>query len=337
MDVKEQLIQKLFDNQCTKEELNLLFELIQKDDSETAPAVMMTLLEQMVNVPKLDATKKDRIFDNILNQTSKAGLTDKNRVIPMKSSKRFYWIGRVAAAVLFLVVAGWFVFQELNPSELIAQTGFDEQKEVMLPDGSRVTLNGNSTLQYFADWSAGETRVVKLQGEAYFEVDNKEVTNTKFQVLTKDLTVEVLGTVFNVNTRQEATKVFLEEGKVKLNLIDKKSSKLTLEPGEFVSYSAKRKSLERPQKVVNELQVSWKDGYLTFEDTSLKEILEKLTATSNLEFEIETAELAEKKFRLTIPNNNIPEAMKLLGNTLSKTNAKIHSKEGKYIFTTKPE
>ena len=181
------------------------------------------------------------------------------------------------------MIAGWFLFQQFNPSEQIAQTGFDERKEIVLPDGSHVTLNGNSTLQYFSDWSAGETRVVKLQGEAYFQVDKKKETNTKFQVLTEDLTVEVLGTFFNVNTRQEATKVFLEKGKVKVKLEDKKSTQLLLEPGQVVSYSAKRKSLLSPYKVANELQISWKDGYLTFKDSSLKEILEQLAAISNLE------------------------------------------------------
>jgi len=334
MNVKEQLIQKLFNNQCTKEELNLLFELIQQDDSETTPAVMLTLLKQMGNVPKLEPTKRDKIFDKVLSQTTNIDAKTKNRVIPMKPSNQYAWLGKIAASVLFLVFAGWFMHQQLNPSELIAQTGFDEQKEVFLPDGSQVTLNGNSTLQYFADWSKGETRVVKLQGEAYFEVDNKEATNTKFQVLTNDLTVEVLGTVFNVNTRQEETKVFLEEGKVKLNLIDKKSSQLTLEPGQVISYSAKRKSLVSPHKVANELQVSWKDGYLTFKDTPLKEILEQLAATSNLEFEIETAELAEKKFKLTIPNNDIANAISLISKT-TKTN--IDKLEDKYIFKAKPE
>ena len=70
MDLKEQLIQKQFNNQSTKEELNLLFELIQKDDSKTAPDVMMALLQQMENVPKLDTTIRDRIFERVLNQTT---------------------------------------------------------------------------------------------------------------------------------------------------------------------------------------------------------------------------------------------------------------------------
>ena len=203
-----------------------------------------------------------------------------------------------------------------------------------LPDGSQVTLNGNSTIQYFADWSEGETRVVKLQGEAYFQVTKKEAMNTKFQVLTNDLTVEVLGTVFNVNTRQETTKVFLEEGKVKLNLEDEKSSELFLEPGEVVSYSAKRKLLLSPQKTVNEVEVSWKDGFLLFKDTPLKEILEKLTETTNLEFEIETTDLAARKWTLALPNDNVDEAIFLLSKT---TGTHIDKIGNKYIFQEKVE
>ena len=43
-------------------------------------------------------------------------------------------------------------------------------------------------------------------------------TQTKFEVITPDLTVEVLGTSFNVSSREEQTEVFLEEGKIRLDL-----------------------------------------------------------------------------------------------------------------------
>lgn len=326
---KEQLIQKLFANQCSKKDLNLLFELMQADDVDTAPEVMMTLLKQMGEVPKLEPKVSARIFDRVLAETKEP----KKKVVELSPRKRFNWI-RAAAAVLLLVSASWIVFQYIYPPELIAHTGFDERKEITLPDGSQVTLNGNSTLRYFADWSEEETRVVRLQGEAYFQVEKKETSNTKFQVLTKDLIIEVLRTVFNVNTRQEATKVYLEEGSVKLNLEDKKSSELFLKPGEVVSFSAKRKLLISPQKIANELEVSWKDGYLTFKGTSLKEILEKLTATNNFEFEIESADLAKRVWTLALPNNNIEAAMSLLEKT---TGAIINKNGNKYIFQEKQD
>ena len=334
MNVKDQLIQKLFANQCSKKELNLLFELIHKDEANTAPEVMMTLLQQMGKVPKLNPTISDRILGAILKETVEKDTISNKQPIQLRSRRGYFQLAKVAASILFLTVAGWFVFQLSNPAEILVQTGFDERKELILPDNSHVTLNGNSTLQYFSDWSEGETRIVKLQGEAFFEVDNKAATNTKFQVLTKDLIVEVLGTVFNVNTRREATKVFLKEGKVKLNLEDTKSSQLLLEPGQVASYSAKRKSLLQPQKVATEEEVSWKDGYLTFKETPLKEILEKMSATSNFEFEISTTALAGRKFTLAFPNNNIEAAIPLLHKT---TQSIILKKENKYIFQEQPK
>ena len=329
MQTKEQLIQKLFANQCSKKELNLLFELVQADKKETAPEVMMTLLQKIGKVPTLDSATSNRILNKVLNKTIEAKLTPKKQIIPLKSRKRSYWFRSAAAAILLLLIASWFVFQFVTPTDLIAQTDYGERKEIVLPDGSIVTLNGNSRIHYPSIWSKGATRIVKLQGEAFFKVEKKLSTNAKFQVITKDLTVEVLGTAFNVNTRQATTKVFLEEGKVKLNLEDEKSSELYLKPGEVMTYSAKKKLLIRPQKIADELQISWKRGILTFKDTPLKMILEKLAETNNFEFEIEGTELAERKFSLSLPNDNMELAMSLLRKTI---NREITKKGNKFII-----
>lgn len=334
MNEKEHLIQKLFDNQCSEKELHLLFELVEADESETAPEVMLTLMHQMGKVPDVESATSEKILRHVLKNTVEIESTSKIQNLPSQARNRIFRVGRVAAVGLFLVIAGWFSLEQFNPSELIVQTGFDERKEMILPDGSKVILNGNSSLKYFAVWSGEETRVVKLEGEAYFEVAKKPSTNAKFQVLTNDLTIEVLGTVFNVNTRKEKTKVFLEEGKVKLNLQDKKSSELILEPGEVVSYSAKRKLLMSPQKTVNEIEVSWKDGFLTFKDTPLKEILEKLSETTNLEFEIETTFLASRKWTLALPNDKVEEAISVLSTT---TGTQINKVGNKYTFQEKEE
>ncbi|GEM_PF-1135055 len=334
MQTKQQLIEKLFANQCSTKELALLFEMIRDDDAEAGPEVMMELFQQMGKVPDLDALISDRILDRVMSVTSEEELQPKAKVISLKKTKDKKWIGKVAAAILLLMAGSWFVFQFFSPTELTIQTTYGEIKEFSLPDGSLVTLNGNSTMSYAATWTETETRVVKLQGEAYFEVKKKPATQTKFQVITRDLIVEVLGTAFNVNTRQEATKVFLEEGVVKLNLVDQKASELYLAPGELVSYSTEKKLLLSPQKVENELQVSWKQGILTVKDAPLKEILEKLAATNNFEFEIEERGLAERKFTLSLPNDNMEEAMSLLSRT---TNTSISKNESKFIIRLKPE
>ncbi|MEN0048146.1 MAG: FecR domain-containing protein [Bacteroidota bacterium] len=329
MNKKEKLIQKLFANQCSEKELRMLFDLIQEDEATTAPEVMTTLLHQMEEVPNLKSDTSNRILGKVLKETIEKEKTISPRVIPMKSKRTNFWMLKTAAAILFLVSMTWIIYQFNRSSSVIIQTGFNEQKEIMLPDGSKVTLNGKSKLEYESDWSADETRVVHLDGEAYFKVNKKPTTNAKFQVITEDLTVEVLGTVFNVNTRKDATKVFLEEGKVKLNLEDQQSSELLLEPGQVASYSAKKRLLSKPEMAVKVVETSWKDGFLTFRDTGLKEILEKLAATADFEFEMDSLIEMDRKFNIAVPNNDVEKAMNLLQKT---TGLDIQEKEGRYIF-----
>ena len=331
---RESLIQKLFANECSKAELNLLFELIQKDIDGTAPEVMTALLRQMEKVPPLDTITSKSIQQKVWKDTieKEATLDDGERGLASRS--RSIWI-RSAAAALLLMTASWFVFQYVNPTQVIVQTQFGEHQSIQLPDGSKVTLNANSKLSFEKDWTDPDSRMLSLQGEAYFEVEKRPGDNARFRVFTKDLTVEVLGTIFNVNTRKETTKVYLEEGKVKLNLGDGKSSEWHLEPGEVASYSAKKKILIHPEKARDELvEVSWKDGFVTYEDRPLQEILEELAATNDFGFEIKTAGLAAREWNLTVPNNDIVEAMSLLGGV---TGAEITKVGNKYIFEEKTE
>lgn len=327
MQLKEQLIQKLFAHQCTREELNKLFELIRTEEEETPPNILMTLLNQMKeeDIPVLEKDAKEKAFEKILSKIPAVEATPKTKVVPLKPRKQRYFIGQVAAAVLLLVAASWWFLQNESPIEIVVQTDASERKEIVLPDGSQVLLNGNSTIQYAPNWTAGETRVVALKGEAYFEVAKKETRQTKFQVLTKDLTVEVLGTVFNVNTRQEATKVFLKEGKVQLNLEDEQATQLLLHPGEVVSYSVAKKALVNPRKIAGALEI----GILTFRATPLKDILETLAATSNFEFELKTDKFNQQAWTLALPIDNLENAIDMLSTT---TGATITKNGTKYVI-----
>ncbi|MEM6700556.1 MAG: FecR domain-containing protein [Bacteroidota bacterium] len=116
---------------------------------------------------------------------------------------------------------------------------------------------------------------------------------------------------------------------MKLNLEDQQSSELLLEPGQVASYSAKKRLLSKPEMAVKVVETSWKDGFLTFRDTGLKEILEKLAATADFEFEMDSLIEMDRKFNIAVPNNDVEKAMNLLQKT---TGLDIQEKEGRYIF-----
>jgi len=116
-------------------------------------------------------------------------------------------------------------------------THHGEKQKIILPDGSRVFLNSNSTLAYNHDWKDSEKRKVRLSGEAFFQVREKahKGRKVKFVVMTKNIEVEVVGTEFDVNTRNEQTQVFLNSGRVNLKIPEKQQT-VPMHPGEIMEY-----------------------------------------------------------------------------------------------------
>ena len=67
--------------------------------------------------------------------------------------------------------------------------------DVILPDGSRVRLNGGTRIVYLTLF--GDQRRVEVDGEAYFEVEHD--ARRPFVVVTGEVSSTVLGTPFNVH------------------------------------------------------------------------------------------------------------------------------------------
>ena len=142
-----------------------------------------------------------------------------------------------------------------------------------LSDGTNVYLNSASELKYPVCFNEKE-RTVYLSGEAYFEVT--EDLNRPFYVVTEEVQIRVYGTEFNVNTHQPG-KVYtvLVDGKVgikKRGVVEE----VTMKPGQLASFDRKEGTIEVRDVDVRQYVV-WKDGYFTFENESLEQILNTLS------------------------------------------------------------
>ena len=222
----------------------------------------------------------------------------------------FYQKWQTAAAILLLigVSAWWMIGNVLPPAEVVLSTNYGETKNWILADQSKVTLNANSTLTY----NPQQPRKVRLDGEAFFEVAKKVHTGEQFQVLTNDLTVKVLGTVFNVNSRHEQTQVFLEEGKVALALAAKVKEEVAMSPGELVSYSKKQAKLVTHKETKTSRPTSWLQGIIRFEAASLATILQEVSAIYGIQFEQGDLDQKEALFSGGIPTNNLEITIKTI-------------------------
>lgn len=162
--------------------------------------------------------------------------------------------------------------------------------QVQLPDGTKVWLNAASTLKYPMKF-VGEERVVELEGEAYFEVQNikYDSQNSKlgstgrsipFKVVSKGQTVEVLGTAFNVAAYpdQYLLQTTLVEGSVSVLSSEKTPGAYStpfaiLKPGEQALVRGSH--IETKQVDVSQY-TAWMEGYFYFNGHSPQDAFAQL-------------------------------------------------------------
>ncbi|SHG01749.1 FecR family protein [Pedobacter caeni] len=219
------------------------------------------------------------------------------------------WFNRKLAAAAILILATtiglWFMTQQNG--ELQYVTKYGETARIVLPDSSVVFLNGNSKLSYQKNWSGKGDREVKVDGEAYFSVKHTH-SNQKFFVRMADsLSVEVLGTEFNISKRNNETRVVLNSGKIDFHMDrmkDEKSGVIQMKPGDLVEYQSKAQAYTK-RKVDPAVYSSWKSSRLVFEKTTLKEVLKTLKDTYGLHIEVQDPSLLNKSVSGSAPTKNI--------------------------------
>lgn len=163
----------------------------------------------------------------------------------------------------------------ITPAQLMALSiprGHDYH--LTLADGTQVWLNAESRLE-FPDRFTGNTREVRLKGEAYFEV--KKDAKRPFIVHTDYLTTRVLGTSFNVRaySARDAA-VTLVSGRVKVNAGEMAK---TLSPGQQAAFSNSQLTV----KDVDTYPITqWKEGFFYFDNQSLFSIMQELARWYNV-------------------------------------------------------
>ena len=158
--------------------------------------------------------------------------------------------------------------------------------QFLLPDGSKVWLNANSSIQYALNFVTDQRAIELLQGEAYFEVKQHQVYGKKvpFVVNINRQKIEVLGTSFNVNLEDEnSIRTTLVEGKIQIAISDDAKA-IVLNPGEQSTLTLNTGELE-VQRVNVDRFVAWKNGLFYFDDTSLEVLLEQISQWYDIEIE----------------------------------------------------
>ncbi len=194
-----------------------------------------------------------------------------------------FWMRYAAAAVILLGIAFWqypnLGTKSLEKTHTLAQ----EKTTINLPDGSKVWLNQNSTLQYEKRF---DKRVVYLEGEAFFDV--AKMNGKPFEIFAGDSKTSVLGTSFNVRAYPDENKVEIavETGKVAFSAENKPVERTLLAKGDFATYTKSNQKVEKLD-LTKLNAAAWKKGALRFKNSQLTDVIESLERYYDIEIEVD--------------------------------------------------
>lgn len=234
-----------------------------------------------------------------------------------KTANKVNWLSvnwRNVAAVLLLPVMTVSIY--LYTSTTLNQTSGqvvqyvvpDGQKsKVILADGTQVWLNSGSTLSVSMD--NNNRRKVQLSGEAYFDVTKDK--KVSFLVETKEYSVKVYGTQFNVRAYNDQieSEIILKEGSI--SILTKSKEEIKMDPGQlFFLNSEKKYTLS---EVNPDIYMSWKDNVLKINNEKLQDLKVRMEHWYGVKIRVDNYDrFKDLKYTLTIKTESLREMLDLM-------------------------
>jgi len=198
-----------------------------------------------------------------------------------------------------------------------------ERVAMVLSDQTIVYLTSNSYLKYPTRFDK-DKREVTLMGRAYFEVKKSKVP---FIVNTSDMNIEVLGTSFDVESRNtgSSASVILVEGSVKV-YADGKTQ--LIHPDEQMSIQRETREMT-VKNVDSKLMTMWKDGVLIVRGQSFAELIESLSSWYGVKIIDRSGVSNNDKFNGRFDREDIEAAIKAVS---ISANIRYKIEDGKLIL-----
>lgn len=235
---------------------------------------------------KMEESNSEDYYKAIQSKIEKVK-KQKSNVIPL------WKYASVAASILVFLASYFYLTKETN-----LETGFGEKQTIILADNSEVILNSKSTL-IFSNLFRFERKLV-LEGEAFFQVKK----GSSFVVSTKQGTVKVLGTKFNIiSNATDFFEVHCYEGKVKVTSNEKVQ---ILTEGQSIRFY--NNQVENWTEIKSKFP-SWLAFESSFKNTPIKQVFEKIRNQYGVEIDFPKA-IENIKFTGTVTHKNINTAMK---------------------------
>ena len=229
---------------------------------------------------------------------------------PRVNLSRVFRMAVPAVAALLLIGVGIFSLMKRAPEMVKFATTDELAATLQLPDGSSLSLNANSVINYPEKFK-GQTREVTLSGEAFFEVYHNP--ERPFVVHADGLDIRVTGTSFNVKTINlgEFVEVSVNTGSVEVYPAGPEPNEamhIRLSAGEKATYNNQTHSIVKG--VNDDLNLlSWKTGVLVFRESRLKDVFKSLEKKYKVSFIVDNPEISNQRITARFEDESLTEVM----------------------------
>ncbi len=193
-----------------------------------------------------------------------------------KQKKTRHLIFYRAAAAVFILLFSITAFMRFYSNTLYAPPG--QHVSNTLPGGSKVHLNAGTSLSYHPYWWRF-ARIMELEGEAYFEVEE----GNRFTVKSPRGITQVLGTSFNIYARENEYRVHCITGQVKVNT--RTGETRNLEANQSVLLTAGGKT-EYHANTKAQHAIAWTKNRFVFTAEPLKRVLNEMERQFDISIEL---------------------------------------------------
>ena len=201
---------------------------------------------------------------------------------------RFLNWKRLSLAAGFILLAGIFIWQQNQTITYKEFAAINTAKEVTLKDGSIVWINEGSKISVPSNYGEDD-RAIRLDGEAYFDVQKNDAL--VFKIDAKEIEVTVLGTAFNVKESDNNVQVMVDRGKVKVKETIGNEEQI-LEANQSALYNKELKEFS-DHPIFNTNAMYWKTGRLRFSQQTFGSAIKEIGEIFNTGIVVENSALAE--------------------------------------------
>lgn len=321
--MKNEILIRYINKCCTVAEEKEILEWLKEKDNRQRLFELEQIWGLKAEMRFSDKRRMDEAYQQLSGQLGFGKQTQKKEKQIWRLTIR-EWLKYAAILVLVsLFTANLFYITKEEPeafNTVVVPRG--QRVSLLLSDGTTVWLNAESRFSYPAKFSE-KYRMVKLEGEGYFEVAHNP--EFPFTVKLPMLNVRVLGTKFNAKAYlNEPSWITLKEGSVEVATLDDKSKERML-PNDQVYYTVSD-GLVLIRSSAQANVDSWTTGDLRFDNKTLKEMAKVIERRYDVKIKIMDSSLVEEYFTCHIRKDlTIDQAMELLKET-RRVNYRIEKK-----------